>query len=340
MKKRNNILPYIYASRSVPEFLNNYSYDLLMAGESEKKLEAAKLMEYERTITDIDYLVMLRDAFNELYEILDRRFPELLFLLEGRRKSLISVIGKIHLLLHQNSLLPKDLQLEDPLKRIKDFMAFRIILLDKDPEELIPMLYKIADVIIEFFQIKGFEAVLAEPPKGIGKFDNSLHPDVFVPEKSLISKQNEKFVKDYVIFPKENGYQSLHIVFYDPITKRNFEVQMRTFSMHVSAESGEADHMIYKANNYESVDVDYSKINIRGFEKISNSAQIRINNIIENLTEFVKKCESDERLEMLQALEELEQLTLEFNRGYIDDAGVFDSITILKRQKTFSHIRV
>jgi hypothetical protein len=247
------------------------------------------------------------------------------------------------LLIDQNNSLPKNLQLEDPLKRLKDFMAFRIILLDKNPKELVPMLYEIADVIIEFFKIKGFEAVVAENPKGTGKFNNKLHQNVYVPKASMISEKNKDFVKDYVASPKENGYQSLHIVFYDPITKRSFEVQIRTFSMHVSAETGDADHMSYKENNYGTMeDIDYSKINIRGFEVIPNSVQRRRSELIETLTVFVQNCvgtEKNEQIQMLKALEELNKLTLECTRGYIDDAGIFDSITILKRQKTFSHIQ-
>ncbi|MFP4402159.1 MAG: RelA/SpoT family protein [Candidatus Nanoarchaeia archaeon] len=52
--------------------------------------------------------------------------------------------------------------------------------------------------------------------------------------------------KDYILHPKENGYQSLHIVIHSHIINHPVEIQIRDVSMHKLAEYGIAAHWKYK----------------------------------------------------------------------------------------------
>ena len=158
---------------------------------------------------------------------------------------------------------------ENPFLRIRDFFAFRIILEDKGNGDLLNELYQIANLVIEFFNNNTFEVVESYPVIQTGKLEVES-PLIHIPEKSGINPEYQSLVKDYVICPKKDGYQSIHFVVYDPYTERYFEVQIRTRSMDLIAETL-ANHDIYKKSKYGSKlqeieeKIDYSKIKVKGF---------------------------------------------------------------------------
>ncbi|BCZ17191.1 Penta-phosphate guanosine-3'-pyrophosphohydrolase SpoT [Helicobacter sp. NHP19-003] len=56
--------------------------------------------------------------------------------------------------------------------------------------------------------------------------------------------------KDHIALPKENGYQTIHTTIFDESSI--YEVQIRTFDMHLGAEYGNSAHWKYKAGGVES----------------------------------------------------------------------------------------
>ncbi|WP_281951086.1 RelA/SpoT family protein [Nitrosophilus kaiyonis] len=81
--------------------------------------------------------------------------------------------------------------------------------------------------------------------------------------------------KDYVAIPKENGYQTIHTTVFDNTSI--FEVQIRTYDMHKTAEYGVAAHWKYKigANN----------INLKWLENLQFQN--------ENIEEFMELVKND-----------------------------------------------
>lgn len=106
---------------------------------------------------------------------------------------------------HIYSIYNKTLIRQKPVEELNDIYAIRIIL-DTDDENICFYVYGIISKIYE--QV----------------------PETF---------------KNYISYPKKNGYKSLHIAFKGDESK-NVEVQIRTRKMHIIAEKGVAAHFVYK----------------------------------------------------------------------------------------------
>lgn len=255
MQNIPSIEPILYQTPSIPEAIGAYITALEEDSSPDSLLALAKMQEVLSTIVDVEYLTEIRSIFDELYQKITVNFPDLCFVLEGRRKSLTSTVAKIDALLSRKR----------SLDLLRDIYAFRITLFDVSPDEHVETCYKITNALIPYFVKKGFIPCDAEPLSGTDKFVPDKHPHIIVPTLSLLEERYGYAVKDYIHYPKENGYQSLHVAFRDAIKGRCFEIQVRTHSMHVHAENGTADHELYKEKKYKTIKFDPNKVNMRGF---------------------------------------------------------------------------
>lgn len=228
---------------SVPEAIQLLIKKLRSFKDFELSMLANQLESYLKHILNRKLLTKQRETFNNFYDEIDKSYPDVLFRIEGRRKSFISTYQK---LLQK----PSDYVLQD-------ISAFRIILFGKD--EMIDMCYKIATLIINYNLDKGFNPCEVKDFKP-DYFNSEANPEVIVPEKSGLPEHMQKYAEDYILHPRANGYQSIQITFKDA-DGYFFEVQIRTISMHIYAEHGKASHNEYKSQNYDGL-VDINRSNI------------------------------------------------------------------------------
>lgn len=245
----------LYKGHSVPEILTIYENMLKETGNLTDMQHSTFINQYKNIVIDKRFLATLRKHFNNLYKLIEKEFPNTLFHLEGRRKSLLSTEKKIIKLLDENK----------SLDTLRDLIAFRLIIFDDKSTRKVAVnqCYSIMQKIIEYGIEHGFMLCEANPVEETKGFDNEKHK-LYIPKTSGIPKQYQVGVKDYIMQPKENGYQSLHAVF-RLATGHCFEIQIRTLSMHAHAESGSASHEHYKNNEYKRLEIDKTKIDIPGY---------------------------------------------------------------------------
>lgn len=245
---------HLYTQTTVQGVLDNYIKEL-EGGNMESVLHANKWKAYKKMMQDKQFVKDLRKLFNEFYELEEKKHQNLNFSILGRRKSLISAEKKIL----RYATLGRSLDL------IRDFYAFRIVLFGPEEIDLIKHCYMLLEDIIEYSANKGFTPCERLPL--IGVHDINEHKNSY-----FSNFKYKQYVKDYICFPKENGYESIHLVLVD--TKgRYVEIQIRTLAMHAKIESTFlCNHDDYKEEKYKEISFpfDRNKISVYGYSFENN----------------------------------------------------------------------
>lgn len=258
-KNNISIVPFLYTSSSLDEVLRKYSKSLRDSNDLTNYLHANKLDEFRNILLDNKFLAKIKTHYNSLYSFTKKMYPNLKFHLAGRRKDVIGADKKINLYLSQGR----------DLSDFKDELAFRFIIFDSN----IKLCYDLLKTVINFNIEKGFIPCVATNVFQTEGFKKEEFHDIEIPKNSFLPKEYKPWVKDYILNPKASGYQSLHVVFQDPKTGRCFEIQIRTFAMHIHAESHSlAGHDAYKKQRYSDtiIEFDRSKIKMDGYAFVEN----------------------------------------------------------------------
>lgn len=150
----------------------------------------------------------------------------------------------------------------------KQFLSLSSIEIEKRKKQVERILKKLKKILIQE-DLKGYKVYgRAKKYYSLYKKVSSKHPSlteindlvavrIITPQINdcyhVLSLIHSHFVpvdhkiKDYISYPKSNGYQSLHTTVKDDQTGLVFEVQIRTADMHEYAEYGMAAHWSYKS---------------------------------------------------------------------------------------------
>jgi len=227
----------LYNNDSIPKVLANYEELLRKTRDPKDLAHSVKLAEYRAIISNKSHST-LRKVFEGFYSILIKE--GLRFRTAGRRKSFISVEQKIR----------RNLDLNESLDLIRDLLGVRIILFDNNPSTC----YHVLELLIQYCLQHGFTVC-----------EETLTPSKF--DGFPLLNQFGYGITDYIANKKENSYQSLHAVFRNS-SGFTFEVQIRTFEMHVNAAIGKASHEEYKKTKFPPLKFDRNKVNIPGYQAI------------------------------------------------------------------------
>lgn len=294
---------YLYSGDTVLKILHQYSEDLrensLKTHNSIDMVHCNFLLQQIEILEHNDFLTSQSQRIRELYKLMAKEYPFLAFTFKGRIKSLIRaeekfngyIVGYVYDYYKKNKEFPPIEKLKQRLSCFRDLIAYRIIISmpqchikpgENRRETELDYLYKVANILPDFLEERGFSVQVSEIKDG--KYSERLNPAL------------RPYFKDYIENPNTIGYQSLHITLYDNISRSYIEVQLRTKDMDDYAEIGAANHLGYEkrqeeerlrrdeipAGEYAAYDeayerlmklhsIEFSDVNVNMFGAINNS---------------------------------------------------------------------
>ena len=244
---------YLYSGDTIFRILQQYTDALRKeARKSHNEIDMAHsnfLILIKGLLEHNDFLTAQSQQIREFYKYMAKQYPYLAFTFKGRIKSLIRaeekfngyIVSYIYDYYTKYGKYPSVNKLKSRLSCFRDFIAYRIVICmpkchlkqgeDLETEEL-KCLYEIANALPGFLEERGFDA---EDAKGV-KLSTS----------PLLNDDVKPYYRDYVCNKSHNGYQSLHITFYDNSSRSYMELQLRTKRMDDIAEIGPANHREYE----------------------------------------------------------------------------------------------
>lgn len=244
---------YLYSGDTILRILHNYIHDLRAdAKKTHNEVDMIHcnfLILIRELLEHNDFLTAQSQQIREFYKYMSKEYPFLAFTFKGRIKSLIRaeekfngyVVEYIYDYYTEHGEYPPLADLKNRLSCFRDFIAYRIVIsmprchlkseADREQEEL-KYLYQIANVLPGFLEERGFTA---ESAHGVRKSGSPL-----------LNEDVKPYYRDYIHGTDSDGYQSLHITFYDNSSRSYMEVQLRTKTMDDIAEIGPANHLGYE----------------------------------------------------------------------------------------------
>ena len=195
-----------------------------------------------KNVSEQQQLEVLTDILKDLDSTLRENFPHVPFDPYLRVKSLFSYFEKIW----RNGSTPTEAK-----SRVKDLLAFRFVLNGTSAEEYVLECFEFHEAIIQFLTACGFHQ-RKETLKGTDGFDISkFDPEyMYVPDEVIVPNSAALMkAKNYICYPKTNGYQGIQSVLYSPELGIYIEVQVKTLIMLENSDDYESSHeKVYKVD--------------------------------------------------------------------------------------------